>query len=168
MVCEADAPCGEALRYYKDYCRKLFHGLKCSRHCRNSLLILRRQEKALPLTTCRCDGTESYDCPAIRANVDRLCFPQSPTRPSPEDDESIDNQLGSRPTVGGDLGLDESVETDADESSSINHVDDDYGDYSTGKKVQFPYSVSSSQSRWLPFSKLVACLLMSLQTLAIN
>jgi growth arrest-specific protein 1 len=152
MVCEADAPCGEALRYYKDYCRKLFHGLKCSRHCRNSLLILRRQEKALPLTTCRCDGTESYDCPAIRANVDRLCFPPTPTRPSsPEDDDtSLDNQLGSRqrPAVGGDLGLDDTGESDGDGSSRDNQVDEDYGDYAAGKKVQFPYSVSSSPSRW--------------------
>lgn len=73
-ICAADALCSTALDYYNRYCRLMFHGKKCSHRCRNSISILRRQEKAAKLTTCRCDGYEPYDCPQIQNNMARLCF----------------------------------------------------------------------------------------------
>lgn len=80
-ICEADALCSKALEYYNEYCRSMFHGKKCSHRCRNSISILRRQEKAAKLTTCRCDGQEDYDCPRIQNNMARLCFHTHPTPP---------------------------------------------------------------------------------------
>lgn len=46
--------------------------------------FLSPQEKAAKLDSCWCDGREDYDCPAIRANMARLCFHQEPPRPPPE------------------------------------------------------------------------------------
>lgn len=83
-ICEADALCSKALEYYNEYCRSMFHGKKCSHRCRNSISILRRQEKAAKLTTCRCDGQEEYDCPRIQNNMARLCFHTHPTHAPPE------------------------------------------------------------------------------------
>lgn len=80
-ICEADALCSKALEYYNEYCRSMFHGKKCSHRCRNSISILRRQEKAAKLTTCKCDGQEDYDCPLIQSNMARLCFHVHPTPP---------------------------------------------------------------------------------------
>lgn len=80
-ICEADALCSKALEYYNEYCRSMFHGKKCSHRCRNSISILRRQEKAAKLTTCRCDGQEDYDCPRIQNNMARLCFHTHPVPP---------------------------------------------------------------------------------------
>jgi len=74
VICQADALCSTALDYYNRYCKSMFHGKKCTRRCHNSISILRRQEKAAKLDTCRCDGNEDYDCPKIQANMARLCF----------------------------------------------------------------------------------------------
>lgn len=73
-ICVADTMCSTALEYYNQFCRSMFHGKKCTLRCNNSISILRRQEKAAKLTTCRCDGTEDYDCHAIQKNMERLCF----------------------------------------------------------------------------------------------
>lgn len=45
-----------------------------NRSCRNSLSILRRQEKAAKLNTCFCDGAEEYDCKSIHRNMNTLCY----------------------------------------------------------------------------------------------
>jgi len=36
--------------------------------------ILRRQEAASKLETCYCDGTENFECHAMKSNMERLCF----------------------------------------------------------------------------------------------
>ncbi|PSN45828.1 hypothetical protein C0J52_05527 [Blattella germanica] len=85
-ICAADALCSTALEYYNRFCRAMFHGKKCTHRCNNSISILRRQEKAAKLNTCRCDGQEDYDCPGIRSNMARLCFhkePEPPPAPPP-------------------------------------------------------------------------------------
>ncbi|KAJ8673749.1 hypothetical protein QAD02_005011 [Eretmocerus hayati] len=73
-ICNADALCSTALQYYNENCKRMFHGKKCTKRCRNSINILRRQEKAAKLNTCFCDGAEEYDCKAIHRNMDELCF----------------------------------------------------------------------------------------------
>ena len=52
-ICSSDAECGKALEYYNLFCRAMFRGRKCTQHCRNSLDILRRQEKAQKLVQCK-------------------------------------------------------------------------------------------------------------------
>lgn len=52
----------------------MFRGQECTYRCRNSINILRRQEKAKKLNTCICDGTENYDCKAIHRHMKVLCF----------------------------------------------------------------------------------------------
>ena len=74
LICLTDPGCNEALRYYGDYCRKLFRSEKCTGRCNNSITILYRQERARKLRNCICDGTESYNCQQIHDNTDRLCF----------------------------------------------------------------------------------------------
>ncbi|CAG9813097.1 unnamed protein product [Phaedon cochleariae] len=73
-ICAADALCSKAFEYYNDYCKAMFHGKKCTARCNNSIGILRRQEKAAKLKTCKCDGLEDYDCHGIQRNMDKLCF----------------------------------------------------------------------------------------------
>ncbi|XP_046661077.1 growth arrest-specific protein 1-like [Homalodisca vitripennis] len=77
-ICSADGVCSTALDYYHHYCRSMFQGRKCSNRCKNSISILRRQEKAAKLTTCVCDGREGYDCVQIRTNMARLCYHREP------------------------------------------------------------------------------------------
>ncbi|KAL4714935.1 hypothetical protein ACJJTC_003086, partial [Scirpophaga incertulas] len=74
LVCMADAQCAVALGYYKQLCKSMFKGRKCSSRCRNSIEILMKQEKAASLTACQCDGMEDYDCPRMQNNLDRLCL----------------------------------------------------------------------------------------------
>ena len=73
-ICAADNLCATALQYYHRFCRAMFHGRKCSPRCNNSLAILLRQDKAHKLKTCRCDGSEDYDCDRIKQNMENLCF----------------------------------------------------------------------------------------------
>ncbi|XP_076637524.1 growth arrest-specific protein 1 isoform X1 [Colletes latitarsis] len=73
-ICNADALCQTALKYYNKYCKSMFQGRKCTRRCRNSISILTRQEKAAKLNTCQCDGFEDYDCKGIHRNMNLLCF----------------------------------------------------------------------------------------------
>lgn len=88
-ICAADALCSKALEYYNEYCRSMFHGKKCSRRCLNSISILRRQEKAAKLMTCRCDGQEDYDCRGIQNNMARLCFHKKPTQVPPHAESPV-------------------------------------------------------------------------------
>lgn len=76
-ICNADAICYTALAYYNGYCKSMFHGKKCTHRCRNSINILRRQEKADKLNTCFCDGAEDYDCKSIHRNMNSLCYKKS-------------------------------------------------------------------------------------------
>ena len=73
-ICMADPLCATALDYYNRNCQAMFKGRKCSKRCRNSLDILLRQPTASKLATCFCDGTEDFECAAIRENTDVLCF----------------------------------------------------------------------------------------------
>ncbi|XP_056630023.1 growth arrest-specific protein 1-like [Diorhabda carinulata] len=73
-ICMADTQCSKAFEYYKEYCKAMFHGKKCTARCNNSINILRKQEKAAKLKTCKCDGFEDYDCHGIQRNMDKLCF----------------------------------------------------------------------------------------------
>lgn len=74
LICLADAQCATALGYYRQLCRSVYRGRKCSSKCLNSIEILRKQEKAAALMVCHCDGNEDYDCPRMQNNVARLCF----------------------------------------------------------------------------------------------
>lgn len=74
LICTADAQCATALGYYHRLCRAMYRGRKCSHKCLNAIEILRKQEKAAPLTGCQCDGNEDYDCPRMQNNLARLCF----------------------------------------------------------------------------------------------
>ncbi|KPJ03417.1 Growth arrest-specific protein 1 [Papilio xuthus] len=74
MICLADAQCSTALSYYRQLCRSMYRGRKCSNRCLNSIKILKKQEKAAALTECRCDGDEDFDCPRMQSNLARLCF----------------------------------------------------------------------------------------------
>lgn len=75
LICIADAQCATALDYYHKNCKSLFtrRGTKCSKRCRNSIQILRKQEKAAALTACQCDGND-YRCSRTQENMARFCF----------------------------------------------------------------------------------------------
>lgn len=77
-ICEADALCSTALGFYNRLCKAMFHGEKCTRRCKNSINILKKQKKAAKLSTCRCDGKESFDCHAIQRNMAKLCYYKHP------------------------------------------------------------------------------------------
>jgi growth arrest-specific protein 1 len=72
-ICAVDSQCGTALRYYHDFCKRMFDGHKCTEHCNNSISVLRRQTKAAKLEECYCEGSEGYDCKAIRVHMVELC-----------------------------------------------------------------------------------------------
>ncbi|CAH2042286.1 unnamed protein product, partial [Iphiclides podalirius] len=74
LICLADAQCSTALSYYRQLCRSMYRGRKCSNRCLNSIEILKKQDKAAALTECRCDGDEDFDCPRMQSNLARLCF----------------------------------------------------------------------------------------------
>ncbi|XP_077298921.1 growth arrest-specific protein 1-like isoform X2 [Arctopsyche grandis] len=74
LICAADAQCSTALHYYRHLCGSMFKGKRCSLRCLNSINILKKQEKADKLSTCKCDGFEDYDCPKVQNNMARLCF----------------------------------------------------------------------------------------------
>ncbi|XP_022188039.2 growth arrest-specific protein 1 [Nilaparvata lugens] len=79
QICAADTQCLTAFEYYHSYCRSMFMGRKCSYRCKNSISILRRQQKAAKLDTCLCDGQdkERHECRKVRTNMDKLCFRKS-------------------------------------------------------------------------------------------
>lgn len=76
FICVADAECSTALDYYNRFCRSMFQGKRCTHRCLNSINILRRQEKAAKLKTCKCDGRENFDCKRIQHNMAKLCYHQ--------------------------------------------------------------------------------------------
>jgi len=84
MLCEGDSSCLAALSYYQDHCSSLFRGEKCTDKCNNSVSILYQQDEAKKLQTCKCDGTEAFNCNEVRYNTDRLCFNKHVTYTSSE------------------------------------------------------------------------------------
>ncbi|XP_065216682.1 growth arrest-specific protein 1-like [Planococcus citri] len=89
-ICAADATCSKALEYYHKYCQAMFFGRKCTYRCKNSISILKKQEKAAKLDSCLCNGKEEYDCPRIRQNMAKLCFNKTIEVPITIDVESND------------------------------------------------------------------------------
>lgn len=89
-ICAADATCLKALEYYRAYCHSMFAGKRCSFRCKNSITILRKQEKATKLDSCVCNGKEEYDCPRIRTNMAKLCFNKTIEVPQIVDVENND------------------------------------------------------------------------------
>jgi len=73
-ICGADPQCATALEYYNNFCEAMFRGKRCTERCLNSIRILQRQAAAAKLESCVCSGDESFDCPAIKNNMERLCF----------------------------------------------------------------------------------------------
>lgn len=73
-ICAADPLCSTAMLYYQENCKAMFKGRKCSKKCKNSLDIMLRQKSAAKLSTCHCEGTEDFDCAAVRLYTDVLCF----------------------------------------------------------------------------------------------
>ncbi|CAL1526108.1 unnamed protein product [Lymnaea stagnalis] len=73
-ICEADTSCLAALQYYYDHCSRLLSGLRCTSKCRNSLEILSRQSHASKLKNCNCDGSEDYNCRALKVNTETMCL----------------------------------------------------------------------------------------------
>ena len=69
------------------------------RSCRNSINILRRQEKAAKLNTCFCDGAEEYDCNAIHRNMDELCF-NKPSQHHNYQEHQLGTNAGGGPAPG--------------------------------------------------------------------
>lgn len=106
-ICSADALCSTALDYYNRFCRSMFHGKKCTHRCLNSISILRRQEKAAKLKTCKCDGHEEYDCPRIQNNMARLCFHKKIQEDTTESAGDIETNVirDFSPSVGTSCGL---------------------------------------------------------------
>jgi hypothetical protein len=73
-ICGADPQCATALEYYNNFCEAMFRGRHCTDRCHNSIRILQRQAAAAKLESCACSGEESFDCTAIKYNMQRLCF----------------------------------------------------------------------------------------------
>lgn len=65
----------------------MFHGKKCTKKCKNSISILRRQEQAAKLKTCKCDGLEDYDCKRIQQNMAKLCSDDKEHHTVPPDND---------------------------------------------------------------------------------
>ena len=116
-ICSSDAECGKALEYYNLYCRAMFHGRKCTQRCKNSLNILRKQEKAKKLTQCQCKDNEYFEefqCQNIRQNMENLCEEKVEEEIVDDDlEEDIENETTVRNTIS-----DEINEIDVDQSIS--------------------------------------------------
>jgi len=106
-ICLADAECGKALEYYHLFCRSMFRGKGCSERCKNSLSILRRQDKAAKLSDCQCEASEKIDnflCTDIKENMKNLCsdpdFEETTLKPEIdtnytqiEEENAIENEI---------------------------------------------------------------------------
>ncbi len=73
-ICAADPLCSTALEYYNRFCGAMFRGRRCTKRCLNSISILRRQRASAKLESCKCEGSEDFDCAVVKSNMDRLCF----------------------------------------------------------------------------------------------
>ena len=99
-ICLADPLCAKALDYYNLNCQAMFKGRRCSKKCRNSLDILLRQDAAGKLATCYCDGSEDFECAAIRDNTDTLCFGKKKVDITIDKEEEVDNTIEGASAAG--------------------------------------------------------------------
>ena len=100
-ICAADPLCSTAMVYYRENCKAMFKGRKCGRKCKNSLDIMLRQEAAAKLATCYCEGTEDYDCAAVRLHTDVLCFGKKVVAEEVETNEVEGGRASGAPSPGG-------------------------------------------------------------------
>lgn len=73
-ICMSDPGCKTALHYYNLNCQEMFKGTRCDMKCKNSLEILKKQQKSKKLQNCICDGSENFNCQEIKRNMKKLCL----------------------------------------------------------------------------------------------
>ncbi|KAK2159750.1 hypothetical protein LSH36_147g07011 [Paralvinella palmiformis] len=157
MVCSADSTCLMAIDYYEDHCKRLqdANNPRCTSRCNNSLNILYRQDKAEKLQTCYCDGTEGYNCTALKRNMQELCFRGSSTpriRHPVEHDHT--RRTGARghttpPLV--DFGGVGNDDDELDTSSLDNSIEQDFRALGSSSLHNSAYTIHSNAcaSHWL-------------------
>ena len=95
----------------------MFRGNQCSDRCKNSLAILRRQEKASKLRHCECKVDETLDdflCADIKRNMEELC------RDEEDEIEGVVVNVDVTTVVTDDAAGDvDSVTTDSDDANEI-------------------------------------------------
>ena len=77
--------------------------IKCLFRCRNSINILKRQEKADKLNTCICDSSEDYDCRAIHRNINSLCYKN--VHHDCQDEKKIEEATGNNKNIDSSFGV---------------------------------------------------------------
>ena len=83
-ICLSDAECGKALEHYHHNCGAMFRGRRCTERCRNSIAILRRQEKAAKLESCECRGEDQ-----VTVNFCPFCLRSCSSFPTRHDSNAI-------------------------------------------------------------------------------
>ena len=99
----------------------MFRGNQCSDRCKNSLAILRRQEKASKLRHCECKVDETLDdflCADIKRNMEELCADEEEVI-----DEGVAVDVDITTDVTGDAIGD--VDSATTETDDLNEVDVD-------------------------------------------
>ena len=137
LVCSADSECLMAIDYYEDHCKKLqdVTNPRCNSRCNNSLNILYRQNKAQKLQTCYCDGTESYNCTALKHNTQNLCFPP---RIRHNKDHTRSHRRRTTP-----MPHDYEIETN-DDTSIGNSIEEDFQPPGSSSRHNSAYTIHSN------------------------
>lgn len=96
-ICFADAECGKALDYYNLYCDSMFRGRRCSKRCKNSINILRRQRQAAKLETCQCQDNEylndEFRCDDVKRHLKDLCFAEENKKEEEDESNEVQDEL---------------------------------------------------------------------------
>ncbi|KAF7493161.1 Growth arrest-specific protein 1 [Sarcoptes scabiei] len=111
-ICISDQSCKTALEFYQINCRTLFKGHKCSYRCNNSLSILDRQEKAMKLRSCYCDGSETFPCRRIKFFTEKLCYGRVGHQSINNGDERFESENNAINPIGNDRIDDQSYTND--------------------------------------------------------